>query len=86
MVTPIWVDPLFNDFGPMKDKALEARIVALAQRAGIEGSRVYQVDKSVDTKTVNAYVTGLGTHQANRALGHDPGQTGTGTGPLRHGP
>lgn len=60
VVTPIWVDPLFNDFGPMKDKALEARILSLAQRAGIDGSRVYEVDKSVDTRTVNAYVTGLG--------------------------
>lgn len=59
LVTPIWIDPLFNDFGPMKDKALEADILALAERAGIEGSRVYEVDKSVDTKTVNAYVTGL---------------------------
>jgi Zn-dependent protease with chaperone function len=55
------VDPLFNDFGPMKDKALEARIVSQARRAGIEGSRVYQVDKSADTRTVNAYVTGLGS-------------------------
>jgi STE24 endopeptidase len=61
LVTPIWVDPLFNDFGPMKDKALEARIVSQARRAGIEGSRVYQVDKSADTRTVNAYVTGLGS-------------------------
>lgn len=60
VIAPIWVDPLFNDFGPMKDKALEARVLALAQQAGIEGGRVYQVDKSVDTKTVNAYVTGLG--------------------------
>jgi Zn-dependent protease with chaperone function len=60
VITPIWVDPLFNDFGPMKDKTLEARILSLAQRAGIEGSRVYEVDKSVDTRTVNAYVTGLG--------------------------
>lgn len=60
VVTPIWVDPLFNDFGPMKDKALEARILSLAQRAGIDGSGVYEVDKSVDTRTVNAYVTGLG--------------------------
>ena len=60
VITPIWVDPLFNHFGPMKDKALEARILSLAQRAGIEGSRVYEVDKSVDTRTVNAYVTGLG--------------------------
>ena len=62
LVAPIWIQPLFNKFGPMKDKALEAQILALADRAGIEGSRVYEVDKSVDTKTVNAYVSGfLGT-------------------------
>ncbi|MBW8874084.1 MAG: M48 family metallopeptidase [Acidobacteria bacterium] len=59
IVTPIWIAPRFNKFGPMKDKALESQILALADRAGIEGSRVYEVDKSVDTKTVNAYVTGV---------------------------
>ncbi len=31
----------------------------LASRAGIEGSRVFEVDKSADTKAVNAYVTGF---------------------------
>jgi STE24 endopeptidase len=60
LVTPIAIEPLFNKFGPMKDKALESQILALADRAGIEGGRVYEVNKSVDTKTVNAYVTGLG--------------------------
>lgn len=60
LITPVWIDPLFNDFGPMKDKALEAKILATAEKAGIEGSRVYEVAKSVDTKTVNAYVTGFG--------------------------
>ncbi len=59
-ITPVWIEPLFNKFGPMKDKALESQILGLADRAGIEGSRVYEVDKSVDTKTVNAYVTGFG--------------------------
>ncbi|MFY9819886.1 MAG: M48 family metallopeptidase [Thermoanaerobaculia bacterium] len=59
IVTPIWIEPLFNKFGPMKDKALESQILGLAARAGIEGGRVYEVDKSVDTKTVNAYVTGV---------------------------
>ena len=59
-ITPVWIEPLFNKFGPMQDKALESQILALADRAGIEGSRVYEVDKSVDTKTVNAYVTGFG--------------------------
>jgi Zn-dependent protease with chaperone function len=60
LVSPVWIDPLFNKFGPMKDKALETKILALAERAGIEGGRVYEVDKSVDTKAVNAYVTGFG--------------------------
>ncbi|MBO0858190.1 MAG: M48 family metallopeptidase [Chloracidobacterium sp.] len=60
LVTPIWIDPLFNKFGPMKNKELEAKILQLANRAGIEGGRVYEVAKSEDTKTVNAYVTGFG--------------------------
>jgi STE24 endopeptidase len=59
LVVPIWVQPLFNEFGPMQDKALEARILALADRAGIEGGRIFEVKKSVDTNTVNAYVTGF---------------------------
>jgi STE24 endopeptidase len=59
LVAPIWIAPLFNKFEPMHDKVLEAKILSLADRAGIEGSRVYQVNKSVDTKTLNAYVAGL---------------------------
>jgi STE24 endopeptidase len=59
LIMPIWHDPLFNDFGPMKNKDLERSILSLAERAGIEGSRVFEVDKSVDTKALNAYVTGF---------------------------
>jgi STE24 endopeptidase len=59
LVAPIWIAPLFNKFEPMQDKALEQKILSLAGRAGIEGGRVYQVNKSVDTKTLNAYVAGL---------------------------
>lgn len=65
-VMPVWIDPLYNDFGPMKDKALERRILALAESAGIEGSRVYEVEKSVDTKAINAYVTGF--HDTKRIV------------------
>ena len=61
VVTPIFIEPLFNTFGPMKNKALEGHILRLANRAGIEGGRVYEVDKSTDTKALDAYVTGLGT-------------------------
>jgi STE24 endopeptidase len=58
-VMPIWIDPLFNTFAPMKNKALEAKILALGNRAGIASGHVFEVDKSRDTNTVNAYVTGL---------------------------
>ncbi len=61
LIEPIWVEPLYNDFGEMKNKQLEAKILALADRASIEGARVFEVNKSTDTKTVNAYVTGLGS-------------------------
>lgn len=60
LVTPVFIAPLFNKFGPMKDKALEGEILAEAARAGVDGAAVYEVDKSVDTQKVNAYVTGIG--------------------------
>lgn len=60
LLRPLVFEPMFNTFGPMKDQALEAKILALATRAGIEGGDVFEVDKSVDTKAVNAYVTGFG--------------------------
>jgi STE24 endopeptidase len=60
LVQPLWIDPLFNTFGPMKDKALEADILRLADRSGIEGGRVFEVAKSEDTKALNAYVNGFG--------------------------
>lgn len=59
-VEPIWVEPLFNHFGAMQDKALETQILDLAHRAGIEGANVYEVNKSVDTNELNAYATGIG--------------------------
>jgi Zn-dependent protease with chaperone function len=60
LVSPIWVAPLFNKFGPMKNKVLEGDVLATASQARVEGARVYEVDKGVDTEKVNAYVTGIG--------------------------
>jgi STE24 endopeptidase len=59
LVSPVVIAPMFNDFGPMKDKELEAKILQLAERAGISGGRVFEVNKSTETKMVNAYVTGF---------------------------
>jgi Zn-dependent protease with chaperone function len=60
LVAPVWLDPLFNRYGPLQDRALETRILAEAHRAGIGRSRVFEVNKSVDTKAISAYVTGFG--------------------------
>ncbi|HSX04361.1 MAG TPA: M48 family metallopeptidase [Rhabdochlamydiaceae bacterium] len=60
LIQPIWIDPLFNQFGRMKNKELEEKILALASRAEIENGRVFEVDKSKDTQKLNAYVVGLG--------------------------
>lgn len=57
--SPIWIDPLFNEFESMKNRALETKILDFAARAGIDGSRVYEVNRSVDTGTVTAYATGF---------------------------
>ena len=59
------MEPIFNQFTPLQNKSLETKIVTLADRAGIHGSRVYEVNKSIDTKTANAYVTGfMGTNES----------------------
>jgi Zn-dependent protease with chaperone function len=60
LVTPVFIAPLFNKFGPMKDRTLEGEVLATAARAGVDGARVFEVEKSVDTEKVNAYVTGVG--------------------------
>lgn len=60
VITPLVIDPLFNQFEPLRDQQLRRDLLAEASRAGIEGSRVYEVDKSKQTKTMNAYVTGIG--------------------------
>ena len=62
LILPIWIDPLFIDFGSVKNKDLESKIIAMAEKTGIEGSRVFEISKSYDTKSTNARVTGfLGT-------------------------
>lgn len=60
VIAPVAFDPVFNKFEPLKDPVLRKQLLDEASRAGIEGSRVYQVDKSKQTKTMNAYVTGIG--------------------------
>ncbi|MDP9191033.1 MAG: M48 family metallopeptidase [Acidobacteriota bacterium] len=60
VIQPVVLDPIFNKFEPLQDQVLKQKLLDLASRAGIEGGRVYQVNKSKQTKTMNAYVNGIG--------------------------
>jgi Zn-dependent protease with chaperone function len=59
IVVPLYVAPLFDRYGPLRDPALEQRIRTLAARAGIPDSRILEARKSDETRRVNAYVTGF---------------------------
>lgn len=60
VIAPVFIDPLFNEFEPLRDDVLRQRLLDMAEKAGIEEGRVYQVDRSRQTKMLNAYVTGIG--------------------------
>ncbi|MGD6801531.1 M48 family metallopeptidase [Rossellomorea vietnamensis] len=61
-IQPVLIDPLYNEFTPLKDKVLEEKILDIADRANIPADHVYEVDMSSKTNSLNAYVTGVGSN------------------------
>ncbi len=59
-VQPVVIDPLYNDFSTLKNKELETKILAMADKADIPSEHVYEVNMSEKTNSLNAYVTGIG--------------------------
>jgi STE24 endopeptidase len=60
LLQPLVVQPLFNDFRPLEDRALAAEIERLAASEGVDVDRVEVADASRRTTTANAYVAGIG--------------------------
>ena len=60
LIQPIFIDPLYHEFQPLENVALEARILSMAREAGVSTSRVFVVEMSDKTNTINGYVTGVG--------------------------
>lgn len=58
-ISPFIIDPIFNKYIPMEDGKLKEGIVELLHEADIEEAKIYKVDKSKGTKTMNAYMTGI---------------------------
>jgi STE24 endopeptidase len=61
-VQPVIIDPLYNDFYPLKNKELETEILSLAKKANIPADHVYEVNMAEKTNALNAYVTGIGSN------------------------
>ena len=59
-LSPVLLDPLFNDFEPLPRGQLRGDVLRLADRAGVDVGEVYRVDASRRTTGINAYVGGLG--------------------------
>ncbi|EIJ81923.1 Zn-dependent protease with chaperone function [Bacillus methanolicus PB1] len=59
---PVVIDPLYNDFYPLKNKELEAKILSMAEQANIPSEHVFEVNMAQKTTALNAYVTGIGSN------------------------
>jgi STE24 endopeptidase len=59
-IFPVLVEPLFAKFTPMPPGELRSALMRLAERDGLPVREVLVADASRRTRTVNAYVSGLG--------------------------
>lgn len=59
---PVIIDPLYNEFYPLKNKELEEKILTLADQAHIPADHVFEVNMAEKTNALNAYVTGIGSN------------------------
>ena len=59
-IAPYVIEPLFFKFSPIEEKGLEEEIRHMMKKAGVQVSRVMQVDASRRSRHSNAYFTGIG--------------------------
>ncbi len=66
---PTFIAPLFNQFRPLEDESLKARVTALMQRCGFSAKGLFVMDGSRRSAHANAYFTGFGA--AKRVVFYD---------------
>jgi len=69
VVYPLFIAPIFNEFKPLEDEALAARVKALMDRCGFSAKGLFVMDGSKRSAQSNAYFTGLG--RAKRVVFYD---------------
>lgn len=60
LVYPTWIAPWFNQFKPLQDPELQARVGQLMARCGFTSKGFYVMDGSKRSAHANAYFTGFG--------------------------
>jgi STE24 endopeptidase len=60
MLYPVYIAPLFNTSTPMEQSELRDSIIALAQANGVPADNVYVYDRSRQTNSISANVSGFG--------------------------
>lgn len=64
MIGPVFINPIFNTYEPLRDESIRAPILSLARANGIAAEEVWQMDASRQTTRISANVSGmLGTER-----------------------
>lgn len=59
VISPVYLEPVFNDFQPIAESPLKERILSMARANGIPATDVYEFNASKQTKRISAHVSGL---------------------------
>ncbi len=59
LISPVYIDPLFNEYTRLEDSVVSASIQSLARAQGVPADDVWVFDASRQTKRVSANVSGL---------------------------
>jgi STE24 endopeptidase len=63
-ISPVFIEPLFNTYTPLKDESVRGPILRLARANGIPATDVFVVDESKQSTRISANVSGfLGTER-----------------------
>ena len=58
-IAPVYLEPVFNDFKPLAETPLKARILSMARGNEIPATDVFEYDASRQTKRISAHVSGI---------------------------
>ena len=59
LVSPVWIDPLFNTYKPVENGPIKSAVLAMAKADGVPADNVYEFDASRQTTRVSANVSGI---------------------------